>query len=289
MKIELECISCIFNQALRVTKELKLDTKVAKEILDRSALMLPKFDLNKTPPQNATPIYQEISKILKVDDLYSELKQNSIKEAKKFIPLSKEYIKNSNNKFKTATKIAVAGNVIDLASEIRFDLKDEMQKVLTTPFAIDHTDILYDKLKSSKIVVYLADNAGENIFDQIYLESIKEIFKDIKIYYFVRSEPIINDICIKDIKKDDPLYHVASIVDSGVKTPGLIIDDMKKEAKELFKRADCIISKGMGNFECLNEVKNYPIFYLLKIKCLVVARELNLKLGDIVCKSHNHV
>ncbi len=292
MKIELECISCIFNQALRVTKELNLSPKKAKELLDRSALILPKFDLSKTPPQNATLIYKEISDFLKTKDIYKKLKLNSIKEAKKFIPIVKNYLKDAKNiddRFKIATKVAVAGNVIDLASEFRFDLKEEIEKVLNVTFAIDHVTFLYDRLKESKTVVYLADNAGENIFDEMYLNTIKDIFKNIQIYYFVRSEPIINDISIDDIKEDDSIHHVAKVIDSGVKTPGIIIEDLNKSAREIFEKADCIISKGMGNFECLNETLNYPIFYLLKVKCNVVANELNLKLGDIICKSHNHV
>jgi len=261
-----------------------LDEKTTKRVLDESAKMLPSFSMNLTPPQNATPMYQMISNLLEKDDLYKEEKEKSIKKAEEFVPSCKLKIENSENPFLTATKIAVAGNVIDLASRFEFDLKTELEKILETKFSIDHTKELYEKLKKSTTIVYLGDNAGENVFDRIYIETLKTIFKDIKVYYFVRSSPIINDITFSELKNDS-INDIATLIDSGVKTPGLVYEDMSKEARVIFNKADCIISKGMGNFECLSEMKGYPIFFLLKVKCNVVADAINSKLGDIICKN----
>ncbi len=204
MNIEPECISCIFNQALRVSKTLGLNAQESKEILDNCAKMLPSFSLSKTPPQNAKPMYEMMAKILKTDDIYAKEKKEAIIQAKKLIPFAKKLIKNSKDPFKTATKIAIAGNVIDLASEFMYDLEEEINKVLDTKLAIiDDINRLYKDIQGSKTVVYLADNAGENIFDTLYIETIKSLFEDIKIYYFVRAKPIINDICFDDLKDND--------------------------------------------------------------------------------------
>ena len=261
-----------------------MDKESTKKVLDESAKMLPFFSLDKTPPKNATPMYQMISKLLDKSDLYYEVKQKSIQKAKEFIPKCKNAIKNSQNPFLTSTKIAVAGNVIDLASEFEFDLESELEKVLRTDFAIDDSNMLFKKLKNSKIVVYLADNAGENVFDELYIQTLKSLFEDIDVYYFVRSAPIINDITYDELK-DGSINDIATLIDSGVETPGIIIEDLNQDAKLLFEQADCIISKGMGNFECLSENLEYPIYYLLKVKCTVVANELKMSVGDIICKS----
>jgi len=42
-----------------------------------------------------------------------------------------------------------------------------------------------------------------------------------------------------------------------------------------------IISKGQGNFETLFDSK-YSIFFLFKVKCLVVAKETSGNIGDSV-------
>ncbi len=283
MNISPDCISCIFNQALRVTKVLELDDKKSKEILDLAASHLPTFSLDKTPPKNATPLYEDMAKLLGTDDIYADIKKRSIEKAYSLKPKCESLLAQSEDKFLTATKIAVIGNVIDLASEVMYDLDEEVDKVMENNFDIDDSKALYQKLRKSKRVVYLADNAGENIFDAIYIAYLKEIFKDIEIFYFVRGNPIINDLTMKDME-NDILHDLTSVIDSGVSTPGLVYHDMSAEAKELFDSADCIISKGMGNYECLSTNATHPIYFLLKIKCNVVSASLNRKLGAIICK-----
>jgi uncharacterized protein with ATP-grasp and redox domains len=278
-----DCIACIFNQALRVTKVLELERDKSKEILDLAASHLPTFSFDKTPPQNATPLYEEMATLLGVEDLYGEIKKRSIEKARLLVPKCEEIISQAEDKFLAATKIAVVGNVIDLASEVMYDLDEEVEKVIESKFAIDDNKQLYQQLSKSKEVVYLADNAGENIFDALYIAYLKEIFPKIEIYYFVRGKPIINDLTLQDME-GDPLHQLTTVIDSGVSTPGLVYEEISSEAKKIFDRADCIISKGMGNYECLSTYTTLPLYFLLKIKCNVVSASLNCELGAIICK-----
>ncbi|RUM62954.1 MAG: hypothetical protein DSZ05_09390 [Sulfurospirillum sp.] len=284
MHIEPDCIACIFNQALRVTKALELSPEASKQLLDEAACMLPSFSLDLTPPQNATPMYEKFSLILGREDIYAQQKKEAIAKAESLLPYCQKHISQSSDPLVTAAKIAVAGNVIDLASEYEYDLEEEIAGVLDATFAIDQIAELTQRIAKSDTIVYLADNAGENVFDRLYMQTIKAHYPDTKIYYFVRSRPIINDICVKDLE-NDPVHEVATVVDSGVHTPGIVVDALGEEAKRLFFSAGCIISKGMGNYECLSDCKVDSLYYLLKVKCQVVARSLSLQPGDLVCKS----
>ncbi len=284
MNISPECLSCIFHQALRVTQVLGLDSKESKALLDMAAGHLPTFSLTKTPPENATPLYEDMASFLGRKDIYHDIKVASIEKARTLIPQCELYLEKSDDKFLTATKIAVVGNVIDLASEVMYDVEEEVTKVMHHQFAIDDTKALYRQLTTTKKLVYLADNAGENVFDAIYIRVIKQLFPGIDIYYFVRGNPIINDLTKSDLDEDDSLWQLTTVVDSGVPTPGLVYDLMKPDAQKIFDDADCIISKGMGNYECLSENSTHPLFFLLKIKCNVVSHSLNRKLGAIICK-----
>ncbi len=262
---------------------LGLDQDQSKAVLDIAARHVPQFRFDLTPPQNATPLYQEIATYLKRDDLYAQIKKESIAHAQRFREKLETILKASHDDFVTGTKIAVLGNVIDLASEVQFDLDKAVETMLEDHFAIDDTSSLYQQLQHAENVVYLADNAGENIFDSIYISLLKRLFPKLEIYYFVRGEPIINDLTLKDLE-GDPLVKLTRIVDSGVPTPGLVYSLMNQEAREIFDRADCIISKGMGNYECLSDRDDLPLFFLLKVKCGVVAHSLNRQIGDIICK-----
>jgi uncharacterized protein with ATP-grasp and redox domains len=46
-----------------------------------------------------------------------------------------------------------------------------------------------------------------------------------------------------------------------------------------------VISKGQGNYESLSESKR-DIFFMLKAKCSVIAKHLNVNVGDIIFKHH---
>jgi hypothetical protein len=52
-----------------------------------------------------------------------------------------------------------------------------------------------------------------------------------------------------------------------------------------FTGVDLIISKGQGNYETLNNIRGYNIFFMLISKCPVVAAALLVNIGDMVCKS----
>jgi len=283
MKIEQECLDCIYNQSTRVSDFLKVTPTQANHISKIAKQHISKFDHNSTPPHNATSMYEDIANYLEVDDIYADMKQEASKKARSFISICKENIQSQEDRLQGAIKTAIAGNVIDLAAEVIFDLDEEIAKIFKTNFAIDDFGNLKEKLLKTKVLVYLADNAGEEIFDKICIETIKEIYSDMEVYYFVRGKPIINDLTISHAKQSK-LHEVATLIDSGVPTPGYAIDLADKEAHKLFKSADCIISKGMGNYECLGEEKNLPIYFLLKVKCQVVARAIGAALGDIVCK-----
>ena len=99
----------------------------------------------------------------------------------------------------------------------------------------------------------------------------------------VRGNPIINDVTMKEALECG-FDKLCNLVDSGVNTPGFAYNRANAESKKLFDEADLVISKGMGNYECLSPSHRENICFLLKVKCGVVANSLNREIGDIVCK-----
>lgn len=77
---------------------------------------------------------------------------------------------------------------------------------------------------------------------------------------------------------------ICEVVNSGVNTPGFAYSRANEYAKELFESADLVISKGMGNYECMSPSHRSDICFLLKVKCGVVAASLQKEVGDIICK-----
>ena len=283
MNIDTACVECIINQSAKVANAIKADEKLSNLLTNRVTELSKSFSFEQNPPQIASYVYENMAKIAGKKDLYDEVKELSTQKALSFVPILKQKLSTCQDKLLTATKIAVAGNVIDLAAEVEFDLKDELEKIFHTDFAHDDFEKLQNQLPHAKSVVILGDNVGEHIFDYMFVEVLKELYPHAEYHYFVRGCPIINDVTMSEALACG-FDKLCDLVDSGVNTPGFVYERANPHAKEIFDGADLVISKGMGNYECLSPSHRENICFLLKVKCGVVANTLNQEIGDIVCK-----
>lgn len=283
MNIDPACVECIINQSKRVADAINADEKLTQEIVQAVEEMAPGFSFEQSPPEVAAAVYEKMAKIAGKSDLYDEVKKLSTIKAQNFIPHLQKQIEQSKTPLLTATKIAVAGNVIDLAAEYAFDLNEELDKIFHTDFAVNDFNRLEKRLGESSRLLYLADNAGEHIFDKIYIQTISSLYPDLEIFYMTRGNAIINDVTYEEAKEVG-FDKVCHLISSGVNTPGFVYDRANAASQELYDEVDMVLTKGMGNYECLNDSNRKDLFFLLKVKCNVVAKSIGKNVGDIICK-----
>ena len=283
MNIDPACVECIINQSKRVADAINADEKLTQEIVQAVENMAPGFSFEQSPPEVAAAVYEKMAKIAGKSDLYDEVKKLSTEKAQSFIPHLEKQIGLSKTPLLTATKVAVAGNVIDLAAEFAFDLNEELDKIFHTSFTVNDFEILEEKLSKASTLLYIADNAGEHIFDLIYVKTILSLFPKLKITYMTRGNAIINDVTYEEAQEAG-FSEICDLVSSGVNTPGFVYDRANETSQKLFDCSDLIITKGMGNYECLSDVERENLFFLLKVKCNVVAKSIGKEVGDIICK-----
>ncbi len=283
MNIDEECVGCIINQSLKVALAINADKNLTETLLSNVTKMSQEFSYKLTPPVIAANVYEQMAILAEKDDLYAEVKALSTQKALSFVPMLQNKLKTTQDKLLNATKIAVAGNVIDLAAAVEFDLEEELDKIFHTEFAHNDFDVMQTALEDARTVLVIGDNVGEHIFDYLFVETLQELYPNAIYYYMVRGNPIINDVTIKEAKEAG-FHRLCNLVDSGVNTPGFAYTHANRESQKLFDTVDVVISKGMGNYECMNESKRNNIFFLLKVKCNVVATSLQKSVGDIICK-----
>lgn len=277
-----KCLECIYNQ---VQNTLKLfPHQKQEEILEQTSKMLQ--DLPKAPPPKvALPIYQNLARITQKDDIYKPIKESCIQKAYEITQELRKQLP-THSLLEESIKVAALGNVIDYGSQTQFSFENFDSKL---DFAIFDILPFKEKLAKTSTLLYLADNAGENLFDAILIENLKKLYPNLNILYLTRDTPIINDITLDDIMQNPlctPLMQYCTILSSQIHTPGFIYTDAPKDIQFLFDNADLILSKGMGNFECLEDYKKDNLFFLFKIKCQVVADFLNLPLGKMIFKQN---
>lgn len=283
MTITNQCVECIVGQIDKACKLLNLDKNLSKEIMLEVNKRAKSFDFNETPPFVAKDVYEFLALKSKLDDPLEKLKQESIKKASSYLPFVEDKVLKSEDKLFTAIKTAVAGNVIDFATTKEFCLDEEINSIFETDFAINHYEEFKKELEKTNQLIILADNAGENVFDKVLVKTIKELYPELKIYYATRGKAIINDITTKEAFQVG-IDKYCEVISSGVDTPGLEKKQADKNFLELFENTPLVLSKGMGNFECLESTKDKRIFFLFKVKCEVVANTISQNLGEIILK-----
>lgn len=269
MNLTNECKICLYNQIERFLKGNN------NNILDKINNKIETLDTNIPPPQAAIEIYKILSENLQCSDPYKQIKEDSIKFAK---IISKTINVNNLNE---AIKASVIGNAIDYGSQSTQDIQSALQNTMNEDFAINDVEKFDNALKKAKTMLFIADNAGENYFDEILIKFIKQNY-NVKITYIVRGSAIINDLTIEDIKEHKSLFQLCDVKDSGIPSPGFIYDLANEDTKKYFDCASLILAKGMGNFECLESTKDERLFLLFKIKCNVVSDFTKQKVNKLV-------
>jgi len=119
--------------------------------------------------------------------------------------------------------------------------------------------------------LYLGDNAGEIVFDKLFIRTINHR----NLTYVVRGGPIINDATMEDAEYTG-MNKVANVISNGFDAPSTVPSESSRQFQQYFSKADIIISKGQGNLEGLLPLNDKRIFFLLMVKCDVMAELLGV-------------
>jgi len=277
MRTYLDCIPCLMHQALRAARQATDDEEKIKRVLDEVGLMINTIPMESPPPKIAMGVYRKIREITENPDPYRQLKIDSTREALSLYPVLKEKITSSSDKLFTAIRLAIAGNIIDFGTSASLNIKDEIDRILDMDLAVSDFDRFKTGLTAADEVLFIADNAGECVFDRVLIEEIKK-----PVTYVVRSAPVINDATFADACMAG-VDRVASLMASGTDAPGTVLGTCNATFLRKFYRSSFVISKGQGNFEALSETAA-PVFFMLIAKCPIVARDIGANVGDMILK-----
>jgi uncharacterized protein with ATP-grasp and redox domains len=248
--------------------------QIVHEVLDK----LRHFELDSTAPEMAFEIHRIVRRKTGIFDPYHQVKTASTQYALTLYPWLKALVAEANDPLETAIRLSIAGNIIDMGVSQVYDLEKTIERVLAQPFAIEDFTLFRETLSKAESVLYLADNAGETVFDRILIEMLKK-----PVTYVVKHGPIINDATEQDALAAG-LDEVSTVVTNGSSAPGTILHLCSEEFNHLFKQAKIIIAKGQANYECLSAT-SAPVFFLLQTKCQLIAQHLDVPVKSIVFKA----
>ncbi len=210
------------------------------------------------------------------NDPYKYNKKLANAKALKMLAHAKKVVEtgyNQQERFKKACLCAIVGNIMEfdipghkftlnsLAGCIREASKD---------LVIDDIDKAYELAKRAQSVLYLADNAGEIVFDTLLVEQLKNM--GLKVTYVVKGGPVINDATLDDIAISGMDKFADAVITTGTDSVGLLKKEVSADFLKVYDAAELVFAKGMGYAETLTEYKlTKPHLLMFRTKCVPVA------------------
>jgi uncharacterized protein with ATP-grasp and redox domains len=260
---------------------------IQRKVLDSVLSILSNISTQASPPEIAHLVHLRVKSITGNFDPYREIKKKQNEMALQYESTLSSQIAEMSDSLKAAVMFSAVGNAIDLAPSCPIpDIYKRYIEMISKGFAWDDYELFLKKLARSKSLLYLGDNAGEIVWDKILAEEMVENF-NLEITYVVRGFPILNDVTMEDahfVKMD----KIVKVISNGFDAPGILLDRCSEEFLNKYQKSDLILSKGQGNYESLSG-ENRPIFFLLTVKCPVIAIDIHCNVGDLVLKAQlNH-
>ncbi len=286
MKIHSECVPCLFDRAkfecdLAFGNDEKGKLKALYEVARFASLHI---NENTVPAMIGTERGRIIARASGVEDAYADLKKESNRAGKEALKVAVRYYKEAKDPIEALLKIAAAANSMEYG--VRGHIFNE------EIFGKEFLEILEEKvsgnvplsksrIRESKKILYLLDNAGEAVIDLFVIEELEKMGKDVIVS--PKSSPIINDITADELNELG--FDTAKIVPSGAYV-GVSFEEAPEEFLSLlFDPETLVIAKGMGNYETLSESESRlagRLIYLFRAKCLSVAENAKVEKGTLV-------
>ncbi len=278
MRTYLDCYPCFLRQALSAARRVGADDAQQHAIMGATLALLQTRPPGQNPPEIGYAVHRIVRERLGHSDPYRDIKAQSTQAALTLYPRLKALVAASADPLETAVRVSIAGNIIDFAqTDALPDLWATVERVLAAPLAVDDLPALRAALVSADRVLFLADNAGETVFDRVLIETLL-----LPVSYGVKGGPTLNDATREDALAAG-LETCAEIMDNGSDAPGTLLPLCSEAFCRLYAAAPLIIAKGQANYETLSAA-GPRVFCLLQVKCPVIGRDVGAPVGGVVVR-----
>ena len=269
MRLDSQCILCLLKRHAETAAKCGTEEQVTAFTRDLMRMIC------DGPVEMSAPFYTPgITKLFTehfglADDRFADEKEISNRYAMERFDKLSRMVRSAPDPLYAGLQAAILGNYIDfsaLQGEVSFEKLDEMLEKLST-IEVDRSVFasLRSDLEGGRELLYLTDNAGEIVFDRVFLEVIRETFPALSITVCVRGGPAQNDATIADAQAVGMPFRV---IGNGTRIPGTVLELASPELKAALSTADVILAKGQANVETLLDTGHgYNVYYAFLVKC----------------------
>mgnify|MGYP001096070214 CR=1 FL=1 len=273
-----ECIPCILRASLNAGRLAAAPDAELWPALAEAARVCASWARDQPPLALGAAVAAVLRRHLGQHDPFWAAKRQGNAQLLQLYPELKRRVRRSSDPLGEALHLAAAANALDLGVHEKLEGVNALAQALANPLGRWDLPRFRDHLAKAQEVLYLADNAGEIVADRILIEELLDLGK--KVTLAVRGGPILNDVTVADLGEIG-LPEGVEVVTTGADIPGVFLPLCSEEFRTRLRGAQLVLSKGMGNFEGLSGERG-PIFFLFQAKCVPVAKEAGVRLGELV-------
>lgn len=277
----LDCVPCLSRQAAVTARLSTSNTSKQQAGMGEALMHLAMMEYSTIPSMAAEDLQRTLSRHTGSADPYREVRQRLTAAARALLPALMRMKREAEDPWEFSIRVAAAGNLLEEArdpNQAGSAMEAAWQATARGELVVNHGEALQAAASHASNIVFLADNAGEVVWDRLLIDLLGAA----RVTLAVRRQPYLHNALADDVDFstwlvppliatfDDPLPgHPTTI-------PGRFLD-------QLLATADVVIAKGSEWPECLSgRVPLEKCFYILAPACARVAARFGVPVKSLV-------
>ena len=271
------CFYCVGAHMDRLLEMYEASDLQKREFVEHVAECYADHGKGMPPIEFTRELYHLLAKTFPDQHPFWERKRRMNDRALELNSLLKARVRICSNSLLSSLRIALAGTAIDCLNDDDDKLLGKVEALLQQPLAADHTKMLRDRLRQGTRILYLADKAGEIVFDRLFIRTISGC----QVTYVVNCPNAGLSASGQDADYVD-MRLCAKVLANGCMAPYTLIHHGSARFTAAWNAADIIIAKGQGNLESVFPLQDPRVFAFFTCSCRLVSKHFGIPMGSSV-------
>lgn len=276
----LDCLPCLSRQAALTARLSTPDAARQQAGLGEALMHLAMTEPSTPLPAVVDDVQRTLARHTGSDDPYFEVRERLGNAARSLLPALLRMKRNAEDPWAFSVLVSAAGNLLEEArdpAKAGPAMDAAWQATARGTLAIDHVEALKSVSHASSSLLFLADNAGEIVWDSLLID----LLGPARVTIGVQRQPCLHNATADDLSF--VTWPVPPRIAVFEEPPPGYPSRKPPSLDRLLAQSDLVVAKGSEWFERLSQHPSAPKrFHILAPFCSRVAARLGVEPRELV-------